>query len=333
MAQVAKNKLKMLYLARLMCERTDAEHGLTTQQIIEELALSGVKVERKTLYADLEALREFGFDVRKIEHGTQTRYAVVERDFQPQELLLLADAVQSCRFLTEEASAGLVERIGKLGSSYAAESLMKNLHVQGRVKSQKDSVFGNLDIIQRAIDAGRKVGFLYIKFDESYRPAPCHDGKRYIQTPVHLFYSDAQYYLVAWDDQGEEPGFKHFRVDRMADVQIAEEEAVSNEKTAGFDAVEYQKGIFDMYGGKPVQAKLLVEGSAMSIIVDRFGRDVPFRPAGHGRCRVSVCVSATPTFFGWLAILGDKVRIEGPKKLRDQYIEHLQGILGQYGEK
>lgn len=327
-----KNKLKMLHLAQVMLERTDAEHGLTAAQIIEELALRGVGVERKTLYVDLEALREFGLDVRKLGHCAPPRYAVVERDFQAQELLLLADAVQSCRFLTEEASAGLVARIAKLGSSYAAESLMKSLHVQGRVKSQKDSVFGNLDVIQRAIDAGRKVSFRYSKFDDSNRPVLCHGGSRYVETPVHLFYSEAEYYLVAWHDEADAAKckFKHFRVDRMSDIELSEEPATSNAQTAGFDAAAYQRGFFDMYGGEAVQATLLVEGRAMSVIADRFGEDVSFRPDGQGRCRVSVCVSATPTFFGWLAVLGREARIEAPKSLRVAYANYLRGILGQY---
>ncbi len=330
MAQTGRKKLKMLHMAQLLLEQTDAEHGLTTPQIIEELARRGVSAERKTIYDDLDALREFGLDVRRLSNGTHARYAVVGRDFQAQELLLMADAVQSCRFLTEEASAGLVERIAKLGSSYAAESLMKSLHVQGRVKSQKDSVFGNLDIIQRAIDAGRKVSFHYSKFDEAKRSTLLHDGKLYLETPVHLFYSDAEYYLVAWNDEGSK--YKHYRVDRMCDIEVSDEPATSNEQTTNFDAAEYQKGCFDMYGGKPVQATLLVEGRAMSVIVDRFGQDVPYRPDGQGRCRVSVCVSATPTFFGWLAILGRDARIEAPASLREKYAAYLRDILGQYDE-
>ena len=40
-------KLKILHLARIFFEKTDDEHGLSTLQLIEELALVGVNVERK----------------------------------------------------------------------------------------------------------------------------------------------------------------------------------------------------------------------------------------------------------------------------------------------
>ena len=41
-------------------------------------------------------------------------------------------------------------------------------------------------------------------------------------------------------------------------------------------------------------------------------------------------MSATPTFFGWLAVLGREARIEAPKSLREAYARYLRGILGQY---
>ena len=68
-------------------------------------------------------------------------------------MLLLADAVQSSRFLTERKSNALVKAIGKLSSKYLADDLRRNLHVEGRIRSQNESVFYNIDAIQRAISA------------------------------------------------------------------------------------------------------------------------------------------------------------------------------------
>ena len=53
----------------------------------------------------------------------------------------------SC-FLTERKSNALVKAIGKLGSKYLADDLRRNLHVEGRIRSQNESVFYNIDAIQ-----------------------------------------------------------------------------------------------------------------------------------------------------------------------------------------
>ena len=337
MAEVPAGKLKILHLAKILWEQTDDEHGLTGPQLIEKLGELGVKVERKTLYADLEALRQFGLDVRKYPHRQPVEYALATRDFQEQELLLLADAVQSSRFLTEEKSDQLVGSIAHLGSRRTADNLRRRLHVEGRIKSQEDSVFGNVDVIQQAIDARRKVSFRYFKYDESKRRVEKHGGATYLETPVHLMYVDGEYYMVAWND-GSMPwndgtaGFRHYRVDRMQAICVSDEPAASNEQVSAFDVADYQHGLFGMYHGELVQATLLVRGSAMDVIVDRFGRDVPSQPAGEGLCRVSVAVSPTPTFYGWLAILGQDARIEAPDALRKHYAGYLRDILSQYGE-
>ena len=67
---------------------------------IERLADYGVKAERKGIYRDLAALREFGVDVRTYERNP-VEYAVVRRDLNFDDIVLLVDAVQSCRSLTE----------------------------------------------------------------------------------------------------------------------------------------------------------------------------------------------------------------------------------------
>ena len=64
MPNVSEKKLKLLYLARLLWERTDGQHAVTLSQMMEELEAKGISAERKSLYDDLETLRRFGFDIR-----------------------------------------------------------------------------------------------------------------------------------------------------------------------------------------------------------------------------------------------------------------------------
>ena len=161
---VNRQKLKLLYLMRMLEEETDAEQGLTMSQILERLEAQGITAERKGIYRDIEALREFGLDVRTYQRAP-VEYALERRDFAFHELLLLVDAVQSSRFLTQRKSDALVEAVKRLASARQCALLDKRLHVEGRIKMQNESVFHSVDRIQEAIAQKRQISFVYFKYD------------------------------------------------------------------------------------------------------------------------------------------------------------------------
>ena len=78
MAYNGKAKLKILYLQKILQEETDTDHGLTMSQIIERLAEYGISAERKSIYSDLNALREFDIDVRTFQRSP-VEYAIENR--------------------------------------------------------------------------------------------------------------------------------------------------------------------------------------------------------------------------------------------------------------
>ena len=53
MAKRPNQRLKLLYLAKIMLRLTDDEHGLQVEQIINELAKYDIAAERKSIYSDL----------------------------------------------------------------------------------------------------------------------------------------------------------------------------------------------------------------------------------------------------------------------------------------
>jgi Fe2+ or Zn2+ uptake regulation protein len=92
-------KLKILYLIKILLETTDEQHKLTVNDLIEKLGEYGITAERKSIYSNIELLREFGLDVI-CEKGRANKYFVGSRDFELPELKLLVDAVQSAKFIT-----------------------------------------------------------------------------------------------------------------------------------------------------------------------------------------------------------------------------------------
>lgn len=326
----ADQRLKLLYLLRILKEETDEGHGLTGAQLRERLAEHNIQVERKTFYRDIQSLIDFGCDIQKIPHRP-VEYALFTREFQDAELLLMADAVLSSRFLTQRKAESLAASIGKLGSKHVAAGLKKHIHVEGRIKAQNESVFYNIDAISHAIAQKRKVTFHYFHYDQNKNRVLRRNGTRYIETPVQLIYTNDCYYLVAWNEQRCD--FVNYRVDRMVDIGLSNERATRNERISTFDVAEYQQRCFDMFNGQPTHITLLAKASAMNAIVDRFGKDVAVTPAGETTARVHVTVMESPTFYGWLVQFGDEIIIESPQSTREAYLSYLRGILGAYAPR
>ena len=57
MAGNTNQKLKLLYLMKILLEQTDEEHTLTINEIISELSKYEIKAERKSIYNDMELLK------------------------------------------------------------------------------------------------------------------------------------------------------------------------------------------------------------------------------------------------------------------------------------
>ena len=326
MAANGKQKLKLLYLYRMLDEETDAEHGLSMAQILQRLEGLGISAERKSIYRDLDTLREFGCSIATIQRAP-VEYTMEKAGLDLAELTLLVDAVRSCRFLTQRTAARLVKKLSALASVHEREALKGRVHVDGRVKSQSDSVFHNVDAIHEAMRRKRKVAFLYYKYDASMRPKAQHDGKLYLETPVHVVFANGYYYLVAWSDNRDD--FVRFRIDRMRLLQVADEKATRNERIANYGFEDFAHQAFGMYDGEPTHARLRVAPDAMDIIADRFGTPVPVKPLEDGGAEVSVTVRKSALFFGWVAGMNGSVTITGPKALKEEYRSWLQGLAEQ----
>ncbi|MBQ4543628.1 MAG: WYL domain-containing protein, partial [Clostridia bacterium] len=61
--KLSHQKLKMMYLAKILLDKTDEEHTITVPEMIAELAKLGISAERKSIYDDLEYLQLYGLDI------------------------------------------------------------------------------------------------------------------------------------------------------------------------------------------------------------------------------------------------------------------------------
>jgi len=62
MPRSSNQKLKLLYIAKILLEKTDDNHIMSSQDIVNALAAYDVPAIRKTIYDDIESLRQYGMD-------------------------------------------------------------------------------------------------------------------------------------------------------------------------------------------------------------------------------------------------------------------------------
>ena len=104
MAKTYNQKMKLLYIVKILQEKTDENHYMTAAELIKELDKEGIRAERKSIYSDIQELTDFGYDIMHVKSRINGGYYMASRDFELAELKLLVDAVQASKFITRKKS-------------------------------------------------------------------------------------------------------------------------------------------------------------------------------------------------------------------------------------
>lgn len=304
-------KMKLLYLMKILLERTDENHMLTIADMISALAGYGIAAERKSLYSDMELLRVFGLNI-EMQKSKSFGYYIDTRRFELPELKLLVDAVQSSRFITAKKSNELIKKLSSLSSVHQAKELKRQVVVAERPKALNESIYYNVDAIHAAINGRQKIRFKYFDYNAEKKRIYRKDGHQYCQTPVVLCWNDDKYYLICYSSKYD--GFTHYRVDRMSHVEVCSEEIDKIDKKR-FNVAEHTKQVFGMFGGELVNTKLRFDNSLVNAVLDKFGTELHLYKCGE-QFEINVNVSNSPVFLSWIFQFGDKAEIISPDSLR-----------------
>ena len=329
MPRLSNQKMKPLYLAKILLERTDENNVLTSQGIIDALAAYGIPATRKAIYDDIEAIRQFGLDVM-LRHGKDGGYFIASRDFELPELKLLVDAVQSSRLITGKKSSDLIKKLSMLTSADQAKQLNRHIYLSGRAKALNENVYYSIDAIHAAINDGKKISFRYFDYNTKKKRVYRRNDKPYIRTPIAMCWNEDKYYLLTYNPAFGDP-YATYRVDRMTGVEILDEVADKIDRKT-FDVAEYIRKTFGMFAGETVLARIAFHDSLVSVVLDQFGSDVQMTDIGGSKFAISVKVASSPVFLGWVFQLGDKAEIIEPESLRSAMRNMLATGNGIYGE-
>lgn len=324
MAKSEGQKLKLLYIVKMLEEHSDENHPLSTAEMIERLGALGIHSERKSIYDDIAKLCDFGYDIIQIHSRLGGGYYLADREFELPELKLLVDAVQSSRFITTKKSRQLIKKLESKASRYDAGKLQRQVYVAGRIKTENEGIYYNIDNIHRAIQENKQIKFVYLDWNLKKEMVPRENGQKTV-SPWALIWREENYYLAAYD--AEDGIIKHYRVDKMGQVEVLTQNREGMENFSKTDLASYANRTFGMFGGEEEVVTLQFPNRLVGVVLDRFGKEADLRPMSDETFRIRVKIAVSGQFFGWLAGIGKEAVIAAPESVRIRYRTWLEDII------
>ena len=328
MAKSEKQKLKLLYIMKILMEQTDEEHPMPMSVLLEKLAKEDIKAERKSIYSDVSYLQDFGLDIVYNSSRDKNGYYIASREFELPECKLLVDAVTASKFITASKSKVLVEKLESLVSRHQAHQLKRQVVSPDRIKNENESIYYRVDGIHKAMQENKQITFQYLEWNLKKNLVPRKGGLVYQISPWALLWDNENYYLVGYDHDAEI--IKHFRVDKIGPMELLEEKREGYEAFTKCNIHDYSTKTFGMYGGKEEKVTIQFPNSLVGVVLDRFGKDVSLQKIDAEHFAVHVTVAVSSQFFGWLAGIGNQAKITSPEEVKKQYVDYLQNILTEY---
>lgn len=313
MAKTEGQKLVLLYLKDYLERESNADHPISAQEFIRYLETKGLSCDRRSVYANIRALQEFGMDI-EVVHGGSGGYYLNSGTFQTPELKLLVDVVQSARFLTRRKSRELIQKLMKLCNRHDESLLRRQMLVTGQVKSMNEKIYYNIDAIQEAIEAGKMIAFRYFDWDIGHKEKMRE--KQYVASPYVLRVDNGNYYLLT--KSGDHEGVTHYRVDRMKQIKIMDEPRTPCPELTGEALKQYGRKVFQMFSGQTTKVKLRMTRRLANVVYDQFGEDIMLIPDGEEHFIFTADVDVSPTFLSWVVGFGEEAQILYPESVREE---------------
>ena len=306
-------KLKIFYILDYLQENSHQDHPVRASELISMLdSRHNIQCNRKTVYSDIVALQDYGFDIESVS-GRNGGFYIASRSFELPELKLLIDAVLSSRFLTEKKSRELIEKLCSQCSVYDARLMRRDVLVSGRVKSMNETIYYNVDAIQDAITENRQISFRY--FDYALDGSRRYRDRDYLASPYGLCQDNENCYLLALSPRH---GVTSYRVDRMSDIVVMEEKREPCPELSGKALIAHANRLFQMYSGEETTVKLRFHRSLVNVVFDRFGTDIMLIPEGDEHFVFTVNEAVSPMFLSWVIGFGNKAKVLHPQSVIDQ---------------
>ena len=308
------SQMRILMLYKWLMEESDAEHPISSKTILERWDGMGLSTDRRSVYKDIETLQEYGCNIVS-ERGAYNCYYIKEKNFSLAELKILIDAVEASQILPPADTKKLVDKLSSYAVPWEREELQRPVFVDKAYKNTNRMVFVTTDILYEAIRNKKKVTFNYLDYSIDKRKIYKHDKRVYTFSPYYLKWDRDRYYVVGYSD--EHDNISHFRVDRIANIMIAD--AAAQKRPKGFSPAKYATQVFGMYSSESCFVTLRCRNERIRDVIDKFGKNIPVNIVDDNHFETMIEVEASPPFFAWVFQFAGDVLIVSPDEVKNKF--------------
>ena len=330
MAKKQGQRLKILYILDFLKLESDEEHPVTAADICEYLDSQGIAAERKSVYADISALTDYGADI--VRSGSPRGWFLASREFEEPEIYLLADAVRTAGFISAAKTRELVKKLDSFVSRYQAQKRENRVYFSSCAKSVNEEIFYSIDKISRAVSEKKKIRFEYVNRVLSPDRTIEKQKREMLISPYALTWQDDHYYVIGNYEKYD--NLIHLRLDRMYKVEITDMPqrhfSEVSEYTDYFDTPDYTAKLFGMHGGEIYDIELKCSKKITEQVADRFGEDIFIKKVTDKDFCFTVRAALSDALVSWVISYGDRVKVLEPQILRDMVIGRTEKVLGLY---
>ena len=330
MAKKQGQRLKILYILDFLKRESDEEHPVTAVDICEYLDSQGIAAERKSVYADISALTDYGADI--VRSGSPRGWFLASREFEEPEIYLLADAVRTAGFISAAKTRELVKKLDSFVSRYQAQKRENRVYFSSCAKSVNEEIFYSIDKISRAVSEKKKIRFEYVNRVLSPDRTIEKQKREMLISPYALTWQDDHYYVIGNYEKYD--NLIHLRLDRMYKVEITDMPqrhfSEVSEYTDYCDTPDYTAKLFGMHGGEIYDIELKCSKKITEQVADRFGEDIFIKKVTDEDFCFTVRAALSDALVSWVISYGDRVRVLEPQILRDMVVNRTENVLGLY---
>lgn len=312
----------------LMIEMIDllrSRPGITIDQLASSMARS-----ERTIY---RWLNELSLDLHMPLYCHDGKYYLMNEsdwkkvDLDPQELLALKLSLKSSPFLQaspirkyaesawvkirDAAPCGQIESMSELIGKHSVANTAPVADVKSTV----------LDVLEDAVSHFKRIRVIY-------RSQKSNKVKKYTIDPYAIAFRRHSWYLIAYCFEHQK--IIQFKLVRLRYVEETDECFCRPDE---FSVEDYFRQSWEVWGGgDPIVVKVRFSPKVAAMIaeVKRHSSQV-VHPQPDGGIIFEVIVSGIEEIAAWIRGYGRDAEVLEPEHLRDQMLDHAQGMLTIYG--
>ena len=327
MAGLEPKKLALLRIWQILLHHSDYEHPMTQEDIIRRLEDDyGIEMARKAVGKNIADLRDAGIEIGSRRAGCYIEH----REFEDSELRLLIDSVLQSRHITARHSKELIEKLCGLSNKYFRAHVKNVYSVNEWNKTENQSLFYNIEIIDEAIASGKQVQYDYNKYGTD---AKLHKSSFQRITPYQLILHNQRYYLMGYCEYWGNIVFH--RMDRISNMLLYDQPAFPLTSVKGYenglDFKQIATTLPYMYTDTPEHIEFIADAFIVDQIVDWFGKNIRMTTLPDNDKKVKVELLASPNAMEhWAMQYLNYVEVTRPASLRERIRASLSDAVVKY---